>query len=70
MQLVPLCGHCVVARLEAIGVRRLTDLRGEDPFDLMERVNLTAGHPIWHPPMATRALENLIAAAKHEAHEE
>jgi hypothetical protein len=70
MQLVPLCGPRVVARLEAIGVRRLTDLRGEDPFDLMERVNLAAGYPIWHPPMATRALENLIAAAEHEAHEE
>jgi hypothetical protein len=36
----------------------------------MERVNLAAGYPIWHPPMATRALENLIAAAQHEAHEE
>lgn len=70
MRLVPLCGPQVVARLETIGVRRLTDLRGEDPFDLMERVNLAAGHPIWHPPMATRALENLIAAAEHEAHEE
>jgi hypothetical protein len=44
MQSVPLCGPRVVARLEAIGVRRLTDLR--------------------------RALENLIAAAEHEAHEE
>jgi Pathogenicity locus len=68
MQLVPLCGPRVVARLEAIGVRRLVELRGEDPFDLMERVNSSAGHPIWHPPMATRALENLIAAAEHEAH--
>jgi len=70
MQLVPLCGPSVVARLEAIGVRRLTDLRGEDPFDLLERVNLTAGYPIWQPPMATRPLENLVAAAEHEAHEE
>jgi hypothetical protein len=70
MQLVPLCGRRVVARLEAIGVRRLTDLRGEDPFDLMERVNLAAGYPIWHPPLATRALENLIAGAEPEAHEE
>jgi hypothetical protein len=70
MQLGPLCGPRVVARLEAIGVRRLTDLVGEDPFDLMERVNLAARHPIWQPPMATRALENLIAAAEHEAHEE
>jgi hypothetical protein len=70
MQLVPLCGPRVVARLEAIGVCRLTDLRGEDPFDLLERVNLTAGYPIWQPPLATRALENLVAAAEHEAHEE
>jgi hypothetical protein len=68
MRSVPLCGPRVVARLEAIGVRRLSDLRGEDPFDLMERVNLAAGHPIWHAPMATRALANLIAAAEHEAH--
>jgi hypothetical protein len=67
MLLVPLCGQRVVARLEAIGVRRLSDLRGEDPFDLMERVNLAAGDPIWRPPMATRALENLIAAAEDEA---
>jgi hypothetical protein len=58
------------ARLEAVGVRRVTDLRGEDPFELMERVNLAAGFPIWQPPMATRTFENLIAAAEHEAHEE
>jgi hypothetical protein len=51
-------------------VRRLADLRSEDPFDLMERVNLAAGYLIWHPPDTTRALENLIAAAEHEAHEE
>ena len=70
MQSVPLCGRRVVGRLEAIGVRRLADLRDEDPFDLLERVNLAAGYPIWHPPMATRALENLIAAAEHEAHRE
>jgi hypothetical protein len=36
----------------------------------MERVNLSAGDPIWHPPMATRALENPTAAAEHGAHEE
>jgi hypothetical protein len=46
------------------------DLRGDDPFDLMERVNLGAGYPIRQPPMATRALENPIAAAEHEVHEE
>ena len=66
MQSVPLCGPKVVARLEAIGVRRLSDLRGQDPFDLMERVNLAAGNPIWRPPIATRALANLIAAVEHQ----
>jgi len=66
MQSIPMCGPRVVARLEAIGVRRLAGLRGEDPFGLMERVNFAAGHPIWHPPMATRALANLIAAADDE----
>jgi hypothetical protein len=67
MRFVPLCGPRVVARLEAIGVRRRSDVRGEYPFDLTERVNLAAGHPIWHPRMATRALANLIAAVEHEA---
>jgi hypothetical protein len=70
MQSVPLCGRRVMARLEAIGVRRLADLRGEDPFNLMARVNLAAGHLIWHPPRAIRALENLIAAAEHGAQRE
>lgn len=60
---VPLCGQRVVARLEAIGLERLEDLRGRDPWDLMEDVNLAAGHPIWRPPMATLALENLVRAA-------
>jgi hypothetical protein len=66
MRAVPLCGPRVVARLEAIGIRRLSDLRGEDPEDLMVRVNLAAGAPIWRPPMAMRALENLIAMAERE----
>jgi len=66
MLAVPLCGPRVVARLEAIGVGRLSDLCGEDPEDLMERVNLAAGAPIWRPPMATRALANLVAAAQRE----
>ena len=54
---VPLCGPRVVERLESIGVICLRDLRRQDPYDLMERVNLTAGRPIWCPPMAIRALE-------------
>jgi hypothetical protein len=66
MQAAPLCGPRVVARLEAIGITRLSDLYGEDPEDLMERVNLAAGAPIWHPPMAIRALENLVALAERE----
>ncbi len=61
---VPLCGPRVVARLEAIGVERLDDLRGRDPWDLLESVNLAAGHPIWQPPMAILALENLVQAAE------
>jgi hypothetical protein len=63
---VELCGNRVVARLEAIGVTRLSDLRGEDAEELMERVNLAAGAPVWRPPIATRALANLIDAAERE----
>jgi hypothetical protein len=69
MQAVPLCSPRVVARLEAIGITRLSDLCGEDPEDLMNRVNLTAGAPIWRPPIAIRALENLITTAEREARE-
>ena len=64
MRAVPLCGPRVVARLESIGVERLADLRDRDPYDLMQEVNIEAGRPIWRPPMATRALENLVEAAK------
>jgi len=63
---VELCGNRVVERLEAIGVSRLCDLCGEDAEDVMERVNLAAGAPIWRPPIATRALANLIDAAERE----
>jgi hypothetical protein len=35
----------------------------------MNRVNLTAGAPIWRPPIAIRALENLITTAEREARE-
>jgi hypothetical protein len=63
---IDLCGRRVVARLEAIGVSRLSDLCGEDAEDLMERVNIAAGSPIWRPPIATRALANLIDAAERE----
>ena len=67
MRAVPLCGPRVVARLESIGVERLADLRGRDPYDLMQEVNIEAGRPIWRPPMAIRALENLVTAAATDA---
>ena len=66
MLAVDLCGPRVVMRLERIGVRRLADLAGRDPWDVMHEINLTAGRPIWHAPMAIRALENLIKAADAE----
>lgn len=60
---VPRCGARVIERLASVGIERLADLRGEDAHDLMERVNIEAGRPIWQPPMAILALENLIEAA-------
>jgi hypothetical protein len=53
-------------RLQSIGVRRLADLRGRDPWDVMHEINLKAGRPIWHAPMAIAALHNLIDAAERE----
>ncbi len=64
---IPLCGVRVVERLASVGIERLIDLRGQDAVDLMERVNIEAGRAIWRPPMATRALSKLIAAAEHNA---
>ncbi|HVE68216.1 MAG TPA: hypothetical protein VNB64_06520 [Solirubrobacteraceae bacterium] len=61
---VPLVGERVVMRLEGIGVTGLDDLRDADPHELVSRVNLAAGRPIWSAPMATRAMANLIAAAR------
>lgn len=46
MLAVPLCGERVLTRLESIGVRRLADLRGRDPWELMHKINLEAGRPI------------------------
>ena len=63
MLAVPLCGRQVVTRLEAAGVTRLADLRGADPEDLLHRVNLAAGHPIWRHPRAVQSLANLVRAA-------
>ena len=67
MLAVPLCGPRVIQRLESIGVRRLADLKGKDPFDLMRRINLAAGRVIWRPPVAVVALSNLITVAEKEA---
>ncbi len=66
MLAVELCGPRVVMRLERIGIRRLGDLAGGDPWELMHRVNAEVGRPIWHPPVAIRALTNLIEAADGE----
>jgi hypothetical protein len=66
MLAVRLCGERVLERLESIGIRRLADLHGRDPWELMCDINFEAGRPIWHAPMATRALQNLIDAAEQE----
>jgi hypothetical protein len=66
MLAVPLCGPRVVRRLESIGVRKLSDLRGRDPHDVMHEINIEAGWKIWRPPTAIIALENLIGAAQRQ----
>jgi hypothetical protein len=53
-------------RLEAIGVTQLQDLAERDPYQLVHEINIAAGRPIWHPPIATQAMTNLIAAARQE----
>jgi len=67
MLAVDLCGDRVLLRLESIGVERLADLHGRDPWDLMFEINLEAGRAIWRPPLAIQALSNLVAAAEREA---
>jgi hypothetical protein len=67
IKVVRLCGDRVIARLESIGTRRLADLAGRDPWELMHEVNLQAGRPIWRAPMAIIALQNVIDAAAEEA---
>jgi hypothetical protein len=66
MLAVRLWGERVLMRLESTGVRRLADLRGRDPWELMHETNLEAGQPIWRPPIAVAALQNLIDAAERE----
>jgi hypothetical protein len=67
MLAVRLCGERVLMRLESIGIRRLADLHGRDPWELMHEINLEAGHPIWHPPIAVAALQNLIDATERDS---
>jgi hypothetical protein len=64
MLAVRLCGERVLMRLESIGVGRLADLRGRDPWELMHEINLEAGRSIWRAPIAVAALQNLIDAAE------
>lgn len=66
MRAVRLCGDRVIERLASIGVQRLSDLRGRDPWDVMHEINLQAGRPIWRPPLAIVALQNLVDAAARE----
>ena len=54
-------------RLESIGVGRLADLRGRDPWESMHEINLEAGRAIWRAPIAVAALQNLIDAAERES---
>jgi len=63
MRAVPLCGPRVVERLRSIGIYKLSDLKRKDPHVVMRQVNHAAGKIIWRPPMAIRALQNLIVAA-------
>jgi hypothetical protein len=64
MLAVRLCGPRVIARLESIGITKLRELADRDPYQLVHEVNITAGRPVWHAPMATQAMANLIAAAR------
>jgi hypothetical protein len=64
MLAIPLCGPRVLQRLESIGIYRLGDLHGRDPWELMHEINLQAGRPIWRAPLAVQALQNLVDAAE------
>jgi hypothetical protein len=67
MLAIRLCGDRVLMRLESVGVRRLADLRGRDPWELMHEINLEAGRPTWCAPVAFAALQELIDAAERES---
>ena len=53
-------------RLESIRVRRPADLRGHDPSDLMQKINLEAGRPADRPSIAAQARRNLSGAAEQQ----
>jgi hypothetical protein len=67
MLAVRLCGPRVIARLESIGITKLGDLADRDPYQLVHDVNLAAGRPIWHPPMAevTPSYATALVTAVH-----
>ena len=62
MLAVRIRGERVLLRIESIGVARIADLSGCDPWQLMHEINVPAGRPIWRPPIAIVALQNLIDA--------
>ena len=64
MLAVPRCGPRVISRLEAIGVQSLRELADRDADELVFAVNLSPGRPLWGPPMAHRAMKNLVTAAR------
>jgi hypothetical protein len=66
MLAVRLCGPRVIERLESIGITQLPDLADRDPYQLVHEINMAAGRPIWHRPIATQAMTNLIARAQRE----
>jgi hypothetical protein len=53
-----------------IGITNLRGLTDRDPYQLAHEVNVAAGRPIWHSPIATQAMTNLIAAAQREPNTE
>jgi hypothetical protein len=66
MLAVRLLGPRVITRLQSIGITQLPDLADRDPYQLVHEINMAAGRPIWHPPIATQAMTNPIAAAQRE----
>ena len=48
------------------GITKRPDLADRDPYQLVHEINMAAGRPIWHPPIATQAMTNLLAAAQRE----